>query len=55
MGARELGPRLGEPKPHGKIAFVGTPSPDMTYLPTFLGAVNWYSFTQHIFPILQPR
>ena len=34
VGARELGPWVGEPKPQGKNPFGRNPSPDMTYLPT---------------------
>ena len=34
VGARELGPRVGEPKPHGETPIGGNPSPHMTYLPT---------------------
>ena len=34
VGARELGPWVGEPKTLGKTPFGGNPSPDMTYLPT---------------------
>ena len=34
--ARELGPCLGEPMPLGKSPVGDNPSPDMTYLPTYL-------------------
>ena len=34
VGARELVPWVGEPKPQGKTPFGGNPSPDMTQLPT---------------------
>ena len=36
VGARELGPWVGEPKPQGKTPLRGDPSPDMTYLRTYL-------------------
>ena len=36
MGARDVGPGLGEPKPLQKTPFAGNPSPDMTDLPTYL-------------------
>ena len=32
VGAHELGPWVGEPKPEGKTPFWGNPSLDMTYL-----------------------
>ena len=35
MGAREVGPWVGEQKPLGKSHLGGNPSPEMTYLPTF--------------------
>ena len=35
MGAREVGPRVGEQKPLGKTPPGGNPGPEMTYLPTF--------------------
>ena len=34
VGARQLGPRVGEPKPNGKTPFGGNSSPNMTYLRT---------------------
>ena len=34
VGAGELRPWVGEPKPEGKTPLGGNPSPDMTYLPT---------------------
>ena len=34
MGARELGPWVGEQKPQGKTPIWGNPSPDITHLPT---------------------
>ena len=34
VGAPEVGPWVGEPKPLGKTHFGGNPSRDMTYLPT---------------------
>ena len=35
VGARAVGPLLGEQKPLGKTPLGGNPSPEMTYLPTF--------------------
>ena len=35
MGARAVGPWVGEQKPLGKTPLGGSPSPEMTYLPTF--------------------
>ena len=35
MGARDVGPWVGEPKFLSKTPFMGNPGPDMTYLPTF--------------------
>ena len=35
VGARAVGPRVGEQKPLGKTPLRGNPSPEMTYLPTF--------------------
>ena len=34
VGAREVGPRVGEQKPLGKSPLRGNPSPESTYLPT---------------------
>ena len=34
MGAREVGPWVGEQKPLGKSPLRGNPSPESTYLPT---------------------
>ena len=36
MGARDVGPWVGDPKPLGKTPFGGNPSPDLIYLPTYL-------------------
>ena len=36
MGARAVGPSVGEQEPLGKTPLEGNPSPEMTYLPTFL-------------------
>ena len=36
MWAHDVGPWVGEPKPLGKTPFVGNPSPEMTYLTTFI-------------------
>ena len=36
MGAREVGPWVGERKPLGKSPLRGNPSPESTYLPTYL-------------------
>ena len=41
VGARELGPRVAEPKLQGKTLFRGNPSPDMTYLPYLETFVSW--------------
>ena len=43
MGASELGPWVGEPKPRGKTPFQDNPSPDMTYLPTLIrvSLIRW--------------
>ena len=35
MGAREVGPWVGEQKPLGKSPLRGNPSPESTYLPTY--------------------
>ena len=35
VGARDIGPWVGEQKPLGKTPLRGNPSPVMTYLPTF--------------------
>ena len=35
MGAREVGPWVGEQKPLGKSPLRGNPSSESTYLPTF--------------------
>ena len=35
VGAPDVGPWVGEPKPLGKTPFGGNPSPDITYPPTF--------------------
>ena len=37
VGAREVGPWVGEQKPLGKSPLRGNPSPESTYLPTFMG------------------
>ena len=34
MGARAVGPWVGEQKPHGKTPLRGNPCPESTYLPT---------------------
>ena len=34
VGAREVGPWVGEQKPLGKSPLRGNPSPELTYLPT---------------------
>ena len=36
LGAREVGPWVGEQKPLGKTPLRGNPSPEKTYLPTYL-------------------
>ena len=36
VGARTLGPWVGEPRPSGKTPFWGNPSPDVTYLPIYI-------------------
>ena len=36
VGARAVGPWLGGQKPLGKTPRGGSPSPEMTYLPTYL-------------------
>ena len=36
MGAREVGPWVSDQKPLGKTPLGGNPSPEMTYLPTYL-------------------
>ena len=36
VGAREVGPWVGEQKPLGKSPLRGNPSPESTYLPTYL-------------------
>ena len=36
MGARAVGPWVGEAKPLGKTPLRDNPSPEMTYLPTYL-------------------
>ena len=36
MGARAVGPWVGEQKPLGKYPLRGNPSPELTYLPTYL-------------------
>ena len=36
LGARAVGPWVGEQKPLGKTPRRGTPSPESTYLPTYL-------------------
>ena len=36
LGARDVGPWVDEQKPLGKTPYGGNPSPDMTYLPTYL-------------------
>ena len=36
VGAREVGPWVGEQKPLGKSPLRNNPSPESTYLPTFL-------------------
>ena len=36
VGARAVGPWVGEQKPVGKSPLRGNPSPESTYLPTFL-------------------
>ena len=35
VGARAVGPWVGEQKPLGKTPLRGKPSPEMTYLPTY--------------------
>ena len=35
MGARAVGPWVGEQKPLGKSPLRGNPSPESTYLPTY--------------------
>ena len=35
VGARAIGPSVGERKPLGKSPLRGNPSPDRTYLPTY--------------------
>ena len=35
VGAREVGPCVGEQKPLGKSPLRGNPSPESTYLPTY--------------------
>ena len=35
MGARAVGPWVGEQKPLGKSPLQGNPSPESTYLPTW--------------------
>ena len=37
MGAREVGPWVGEQKPLGKTPLGATPGPEMTYLPYLPG------------------
>ena len=37
LGARAVGPWVGEQKPLGKTPERGNPSPESTYLPTYLG------------------
>ena len=37
VGAREVGPWVGEQKPHGKSDLRGNPSPESTPLPTLSG------------------
>ena len=36
VGARAVGPWVGEQKPPGKSPLRGNPSPELTYLPTYL-------------------
>ena len=36
VGAREVGPWVGEQKPLGKFPLRGNPNPESTYLPTYL-------------------
>ena len=36
VGARAVGPWVGEQKPLGKSSLRGSPSPESTYLPTYL-------------------
>ena len=46
VGARAVGPWVGEQKPLGKSPLRGNPSPESTYLPTFLrrSLINyWFS------------
>ena len=43
VGARAVGPWVGEQNPLGKTPLRGNPSPEMTYLPTYLPPKSVYS------------
>ena len=44
VGARAVGPWVGEQKPLGKSPLRGNPSPESTYLPTYLQEFTlWYT------------
>ena len=46
VGARAVGPCVGEQKPLGKTAQRGNPSPESTYLPILSLRSIWTSFLQ---------
>ena len=52
MGVRELGPWVGDTKPHGKTPCRGNPSRDMTYLFTF-GHVDFFTNNANIVDVLE--
>ena len=41
MGAREVGPWVGEQNPLGKSPLRGNPSPESTYLPTYKNPISF--------------
>ena len=47
MGAREVGPWVGEQKPLDKTPLGGNPSPEKTYLPTSSPFRNSFTTTHH--------
>ena len=48
VGARAVGPSVGEQKPLGKSPLRGNPSPETTYLPTCLWGCNQERNSVHV-------
>ena len=57
VGARAVGPWVGEQKPLGKTPVGGHPSPEMIYLPTFRagGKIRTYLSFSWQWPFLRCR